>query len=1217
MQQVKKKVQEDPLTPAVLKTVLLYAVFALLWILASDALVGLILIDPAQITIVSTLKGWAFVAVTSLLLFIQLRRLARRLSRSEAEQPGNDPDFAPIGTMRPGSGPEKDKLHGWLAGESVKQLILVFSLLTIVVVGAGLSGIVYSARQEKEKEITRLQTIADLKADQVSNWLAERNADAELIRGNVLFSDLSERWRRTGDKATRAMLLQRMESYRKTTVYHAVVLLDRRGEIVLSIGDESPRATPQLRATAIKAVAEGRVLHTNLYRTENPRQAWTHLDFVAPLPADQGRPGMAVALLVDPKQFLYRNLQSWPIPSASAETLLFRSDNGQTLFLNELRHRRVPMPGESISPKEEYSISMQVIQDRAKPGSTVEGVDYRQMPVLGAVRTIAGTDWFLVAKLDKSELYAATKWDAVWIVLVALLAEFIGAVVLFLIHQRRELQVSELQRLQQEEKLRALQLLDAITENATDAIYAKDRTGHYLLFNREASRKTNKTREEALGKDARALFPQAEAEALMANDRMVMDTNRVMTFDEVITTADGVTTLSSTKGPLRDRDGGVVGIFGISRDITERKRAEEALRKNEAYIKAIMENLPIGIAVNSVDPAVTFQYLNDNFTRYYRTTRDALATRDSFWTAVYEEPEFREEIRKRVLDDCASGNPAQMHWIDVPITRRGKETTYIEAMNTPLPDQRLMISSVWDVTERKRAEEALRESREKMGLILNSTAEGIYGLDQAGNCTFCNAAGVRLLGYRSEQDLLGKNIHGLLHHTRADGTAYPNNQCLAVKVLSGGECVHSDKEVLWRADGSSFLAEYWAHPIQREGGTIGAVVTFIDITEHRKLEDQLRQAQKMEAIGQLAGGVAHDFNNILSAIIGYGHLTLMKMQDTDPSRNFIEQILQSSERATALTQSLLAFSRKQVVKKELIKLNSVIGNFEKFLARLLREDIELRTQYADEELTILADRGQIEQVIMNLVTNARDAMPAKGALTIETGRMVLDESFLSAHGYGRPGEYAMLSVSDTGLGMDKETRRKIFEPFFTTKEQGKGTGLGLATVYGIVKSHDGFINVYSEPGTGTLFHIYLPLVRAAAGAPDPVTQAPPQLTGGTETILLAEDDASLRKMTSTVLKHMGYTVIEAENGREAVEKFIENRNSIRLVILDGIMPEMNGKDAYKEIFAHDPGARCIFMSGYAEEVFTRDGVLQTDVEFIAKPATPSALLNKVRDVLDR
>jgi CheY-like chemotaxis protein len=254
---------------------------------------------------------------------------------------------------------------------------------------------------------------------------------------------------------------------------------------------------------------------------------------------------------------------------------------------------------------------------------------------------------------------------------------------------------------------------------------------------------------------------------------------------------------------------------------------------------------------------------------------------------------------------------------------------------------------------------------------------------------------------------------------------------------------------------------------------------------------------------------------------------------------------------------------------------------------------------------------------MNLVTKARDAMPAKGALTIETGRMVLDESFLSAHGYGLIGEYAMITVSDTGIGMDKETRRRIFEPFFTTKEQGKGTGLGLATVYGIVKSHDGFINVYSEPGKGTVFHIYIPLVRTGASEAEPEKQEPALLAGGTETILLAEDDAILRKMTCTVLKHMGYTVIEAENGQEAVEKFIENKDIIRLVILDGIMPKMNGKEAHKEISALVPGVRCIFMSGYAEDIFTKDGILLAEVTFLSKPVTPSVLLGKVREVLDQ
>jgi signal transduction histidine kinase len=436
-------------------------------------------------------------------------------------------------------------------------------------------------------------------------------------------------------------------------------------------------------------------------------------------------------------------------------------------------------------------------------------------------------------------------------------------------------------------------------------------------------------------------------------------------------------------------------------------------------------------------------------------------------------------------------------------------------------------------------------------------------------------------------------------------------------VLSTGDQVHSEKEILWRADGSSFPVEYWAYPIRKDDAVAGVVVTFMDVTERRKLEAQYRHSQKMEAIGQLAGGVAHDFNNILSAIIGYGNIAGMKFPDDHPARYDLEQILQSAARATALTQSLLTFSRKQPVKMELLGVNSVISKFEKFLLRLLREDIDLVTRYSAGELSIMADRGQIEQVVMNLVANARDAMPAKGTLTIETKSAVLDESFAAAHGYGKPGTYALLLVSDTGAGMNDETTRRIFEPFFTTKEVGKGTGLGLATVYGIVKAHDGFINVYSEPSRGTMFRIYIPLVRSGETAPEPVKQEPSSLKGGTETILLAEDDAILRKMTCTVLRHMGYTVLEAENGQEAVEKFIENKDIIRLVILDGIMPKMNGKEAHKEISVLVPGVRCIFMSGYAEDIFTKDGILQAEVTFLSKPVTPSVLLGKVREVLDR
>ncbi len=400
------------------------------------------------------------------------------------------------------------------------------------------------------------------------------------------------------------------------------------------------------------------------------------------------------------------------------------------------------------------------------------------------------------------------------------------------------------------------------------------------------------------------------------------------------------------------------------------------------------------------------------------------------------------------------------------------------------------------------------------------------------------------------------------------------------------------------------------------GNVTSAIEICIDVTEKKKLEDQYRQVQKMEAIGQLAGGVAHDFNNILSAIIGYGHLSLMKLRDDDPVRHYIDQILQSSERAATLTQSLLAFSRKQPTKKEHHELNAVIRNFEKFLHRLLREDIEMTIQYSVEQPVIMADRGQVEQVIMNLVTNARDAIPDRGKLIIDVSVRAMDEAFIRAHGYGKVGDYAMLSVSDTGVGMNEKTKKRIFEPFFTTKEMGKGTGLGLATVYGIVKAHDGFINVYSEPEKGSVFHVYFPLAQTTNAVPEPSGQHPVPLKGGSETILLAEDDASLRNMTSVVLRGMGYTVIEAEDGNRAVVRFSENRAAIKLVILDGIMPKMNGLGAYREISARSPNIRCIFMSGYSGEIFAQDG-LPNGTEFMPKPVKPSELLSKVREMLDR
>jgi nitrogen-specific signal transduction histidine kinase len=400
----------------------------------------------------------------------------------------------------------------------------------------------------------------------------------------------------------------------------------------------------------------------------------------------------------------------------------------------------------------------------------------------------------------------------------------------------------------------------------------------------------------------------------------------------------------------------------------------------------------------------------------------------------------------------------------------------------------------------------------------------------------------------------------------------------------------------------------------QRGEFIGRRVSNRDVTGRMRLEVQLRQAQKMEAIGNLSGGIAHDFNNILTAIIGYGTLLQMKLRAGDPLREMAEQILLAAEKAALLTSGLLAFSRKQVLNPRPIALNAVVRAVEKLLARIIGEDVALKLSLQDEELTVLADPVQIDQVLMNLATNARDAMPGGGTLSIATTRITIGPgvSGWESESIG-PGDYALLTVQDTGCGMDEATRAKIFEPFFTTKEPGRGTGLGLAIVYGIVSQHRGAIRVDSEPGRGTTFRICLPLVGPAA-APAAATSAP--LPRGTETILLVEDDAAVRALLKATLQEFGYAVLEAADGVEACERFDAERERIDLVLTDVIMPRMNGRDALEAMRKTRPCIRCLFMSGYTADAVRARGPGDAEARFIAKPVTPPALLIAVREILD-
>jgi PAS domain S-box-containing protein len=464
-----------------------------------------------------------------------------------------------------------------------------------------------------------------------------------------------------------------------------------------------------------------------------------------------------------------------------------------------------------------------------------------------------------------------------------------------------------------------------------------------------------------------------------------------------------------------------------------------------------------------------------------------------------------------------------------------------------------------------------------------------------------------MLGYEGPAELLGRDVAQVLY-------ASPE---LRTRVLTQlREQGDSATETEWkRKDGTSVIMRLNVHPVRGPAGELTCFEGLAeDVTDQRMLEAQFRQAQRLEAVGRLAGGVAHDFNNILTAITGYTELLLSDLDPEDPKRGDLGEIRAAAQRAAALTRQLLAFSRKQVLQVKVLDLNAVIRTLDRMLRRLIGEDISLEIALCEGLGAVRADPAQVEQVIMNLAVNARDAMPGGGRLTIETANAVLDEAFARAHRGAVPGRYVMLAVSDTGVGMDEDTRSHVFDPFFTTKEPGKGTGLGLSTVYGIVKQSGGSVWAYSEPGEGATFKLYLPWVDEK---PDDLNHAAiPPAAGGHETVLLVEDDASVREVLVQALEQKGYRVLRASDGQMALDLARAHPAQIHLLVTDLVMPGMTGRELGLALLAERPDLRVIYMSGYADEAVVRHGVLERGLHYLQKPFAIAEIARKVREVLD-
>ncbi|MDI6688071.1 MAG: PAS domain S-box protein [Desulfobacterales bacterium] len=571
-------------------------------------------------------------------------------------------------------------------------------------------------------------------------------------------------------------------------------------------------------------------------------------------------------------------------------------------------------------------------------------------------------------------------------------------------------------------------------------------------------------------------------------------------------------------------------------------------------------------------------------------------------------------------DDVFTGKTIRWEWYSF----KSKKT--YEMTDTPmtLPDGSIgKLEMFHDITKRKETEDALRKERDFSQSIIDTAQTIILVLNSDGTIAEFNPYMEKLSGY-SIEEVRGKDWFETFlpeRHRKEIGELF-------TKAISDIPTKGNINPIVTR-NGKELMIEWFDHTLKDEKGNItGILATGQDITERRNMEEQLRQSQKMEAIGTLAGGIAHDFNNLLTVIIGNAELLLIKAIEDESLRKGIKEIKKSGEKAASLTQQLLAFSRKQMIRSEVLDLSKEIKNTEKMLRRIIKEDIELQIVLEPELWKVYADSGQINQVIMNIVVNAIDAMsivyadseagrPHKGKLTIETANADLDENYFREHAIkGAPGSYVMLAISDTGCGMNEKVKEHIFEPFFTTKEVGKGTGLGLSTAYGIVKQNNGFIWVYSEPGKGATFKIYLPKIEGDVEA-EGEKQTYVEHLGGSETVLIVEDDASVLNLAQKALDQHGYRTLVAENGEEALKIGREHEGQIDLMITDVVMPKMGGKEAADRLQPLYPRMKVLYMSGYTDQAIIYHGVLEPGLNFIEKPFTPEDLARKVRRTLSQ
>ncbi len=1055
-----------------------------------------------------------------------------------------------------------------------------------------------------------LESIAALKVRQIVLWRQKRLADASVISNNPLVTGPLVQWFAAPNQALSDHLRAWFRALQKYYHYFDILLVDAGGEVRLSLSEQSPRLNPGILPVLDEAIRTHLPVLSDLHRMGE--HGTPHQDTFVPIfSAGQGKVVGSIVLRSDANDFLFPMIQDWPGHSRSAETLLVRRDGDQVLFLNQLRHQkntalRLRMPLANL----ELPASRAVKGERG----VTQGRDYRGIEVLSVLSAIPDTPWFMVTKIDAVE--ALAEWKARSLLILGLLfglgaALFAGLGLTWQRYAKKQYRAAL--RAEEERRYAEAQYRTTLM-SVGDGVIACDSEGRVTLLNPVAEVLSGWAQDEARGKSIEEVFVIVNEDTRFPVENPVMRVLREgivvgLANHTILIAPDGREfPIADSGAPIFDEQGRMTGVVLVFRDQTEERRTESVLRRSNRLL--VRAEAMANMGCWEFDFKSRTVWASPSARRIY-------GLNEEIWTIEAVQaiplPEYRHALNRALRGLVDKG---EVYDIEFRIQRPTDGVVVdIHSQAEFFPEEEKIFGIIQDITARKQAEATLVESESRYRSLFHNSRAVMWLIDpEDGLILDVNPAATRFYGWSREQ-LLNMRVGDI-------------NMLSAPELKEAMEDVLSDRRDCFEfrhrlADGSIRDVEVFPGAIRVEGQDCLYSIIH-DITERKQAEEQqkhlqaqLLQAHKLESVGRLAGGVAHDLNNLLSPILGYGDVLLAELAETDKHRDYVGYILQAGMRARDLIRQLLAFGRKQALVMEIMDLNGLTSGFANLLRRTVREDIAIEMIPAPTLPSVRVDIGQIEQVLMNLVVNAQDAMPAGGKILIETAALELDQEYADAHAGVTPGSYAVLTVTDTGFGMEAETCDQIFTPFFTTKEKGKGTGLGLATTYGIIRQHGGHIWVYSEPGQGTTFKIYLP---AAESAPEPKPPEPtvaPPLRSGSETVMVVEDNDMVRQLTVEILSRRGYTVLEASRGEECLRQLAELSQPPDLLITDVVMPEMNGKMLYKQAALLIPGLKVLYMSGYTENVIASRGVLDEGVNFIQKPFAPNALTVKVREILER